>query len=352
MEHFAGLDVATKETVISVVDAAGETVLETSVLSDPEAIAETLAPYVKTLRRVGHEAGSLAPWLQKGLLERGVPAVCLETIAVRAALKAQRNKTDVTDARGIAQMMRTGWFRAVHMKSDESYRLRFLLSQRRNLKRKFLDLENAIRHSLKAFGIKLSAVSRGRFEEVVREKIACDPMLSELADAMLNARAALWVEYKRLHNLLVRITAADPVCSRFMAIPGVGPVTALTFKTAVDDPARFSRSRDVGAHFGLTPARYQSGESVDRHGGVSKRGDKEVRTALYEAASGMLVRSQKWCALRAWGLKISKRSGHKKAVTALARRLAVTMLAMWRDGSEFRWGHAPDGEDAADQAAR
>jgi transposase len=351
VEHFAGLDVATKETVISVVDERGISLLETSVPSDPESIAAALAPFAKSLRRLGHEAGSLAPWLQKGLLARSVPAICLETIAVRAALKAQRNKTDVTDARGIAQMMRTGWFRAVHMKSDESYRLRFLLSQRRNLKRKFLDLENAIRQSLKAFGVKLSAVGRGQFEAVVREKIAHDPMLSELADAMLNARAALWTEYKRLHGLLVRITAHDPVCARFMAIPGVGPVTALSFKTAVDDPARFPRSRDVGAHFGLTPARYQSGDSVDRSSGISKRGDKEVRTALYEAASGLLVRSKKWSALRAWGLKIAKRSGHRKAVTALARRLAVTMLAMWRDGTEFDWGRAAAKVDSAEPAA-
>lgn len=341
MEYFAGLDVAMKETAICVVDAEGKTIIEGKAASEPDAIADFLHPFRDKLRRVGHEAGALSPWLQRGLIERDLKVVCLETIHVRSVLKAQRNKTDKNDARGLAQMLRTGWFREVHVKSDESYRLRLLLTHRRNLKRKFLDLENAIRHSLKVFGIKLHLTGRGHFEAAVREQVAGDPLLSGLCDAMLRARAALWVEYLKLHKLLVHFSSRDPVCLRFMGIPGVGPVTALAFKTAIDDPTRFKRARIVGAHFGLTPKRYQSGDSIDRPGAISKRGDKEVRSVLYEAAKSMLTRYKGWSSLKAWGLKIAQRSGHKKAVAAVARKLAVVMYAMWRDGTSYQFSTSP-----------
>lgn len=250
--------------------------------------------------------------------------------------KAGTEKTDKNDARGLAQMMRAGWFREVHVKSEESYRLRLLLTHRRNLKRKFLDLENAIRHSLKVFGIKLYLTGRAHFEGEVRDQVAYDPVLTALCDAMLRARAALWNEYTRLHKLVVQVSLKDEVCQRFMAIPGVGPVTALAFKGAVDDPNRFRRSRNVGAHFGLTPKRWQSGTSIDFQGRISSEG--EIRTLLYEAASCLLTRSRESNSLKRWGQAIAKRAGHKKAVTAVARRLSVIMLAMWRDGTFFEPG--------------
>ena len=169
MEFFCGLDVGMDETAICVVDDKGEVALQVTVLTDPEAIKAALTPHLGRLRRVGHEAGALSPWLHPELLGLGLPAVCLETQHVRAALKAQRNKTGRADALGIAHIMRTGWFRTAHIKSEACYRLRLLLTHRRNLKRKFLDLENAIRHSLKAFGIQLSRVGRGGFAQAVRE---------------------------------------------------------------------------------------------------------------------------------------------------------------------------------------
>ncbi len=225
------------------------------------------------------------------------------------------------------------------MKSEASYRLRLLIACRRNLKRKFFDLENAIRQSLKAFGIKVTAVStRTTFDAKVRELVAYDPVLTALCDAMLRARAALWNEYTRLHKLVVQVSLKDEVCQRFMAIPGVGPVTALAFKGAVDDPTRFKRSRNVGAHFGLTPKRWQSGTSIDFQGRISKQGEGEIRTLLYEAASCLMTRSRASCSLKRWGQQIAKRAGHKKAVTAVARRLSVIMLAMWRDGTFFEPG--------------
>ncbi len=185
---------------------------------------------------------------------------------MRAALEAQRNKTDRADALGIVHIMRTGWFRRAHIKSAACYRLRLLLTHRHNLKRKFLDLENAIRHSLKVFAIRLNRVGRGCFAQAVREAVAGDALVAELIDAMLNARAALWKEYCRLHDLVVRPVAGQALCRRFMQIPGVGPVAALSFMTAVNDPTRFKRSRDVAAYFGLTSRPWQSGTSVDVQG--------------------------------------------------------------------------------------
>lgn len=341
MAHFAGLDVSIDETAVCVVDDKGAVVLEVSVPTEPEAIAEALAPFAATLKRAGHEAGALSPWLQPGLKALGVPAVCLETRHVRAAMSAQRNKTDQTDALGLAHLMRTGWFRQAHVKSEGAYRLRLLLVHRRNLKRKFLDLENAIRHSLKSFGVKLGKTSRGGMETAVREACADDPLTAELMDCMLAARAALWREYCKLHDLVVRIVAQDELCRRFMAIPGVGPICALTFRTAIDDPTRFRRSRNVGAYFGLTSKRWQSGTSIDIQGRISKAGDPDVRRALYEAASAMLTRYKGRTALKTWGEKLARRC-HKKAVVAVARKLAVIMHAMWRDGTFY--ADRPDAE--------
>ena len=343
MEHFAGLDVAMEETAVCVVDGDGTILLETNVPTDPEKIALTLAPYGKTLRNTGHEAGSLSPWLHPALEDLGVPIVCLEARHVRAAMAAQRNKTDQHDARALAQIVRTGWFRQVHIKSQESYRLRLLLTQRRNLKQKHLDIENSIRHSLKAFGIRVGRISRGRFEGKVRELIGDDEMMRGMIEPMLKVRAVMWEQYGILHKFLVKLVGEDEVCRRFMAIPGVGPVVALQVKTALDDPSRFRRSKTVGAYFGLTSRRWQTGKSVDFQGRISKMGDSDVRRSLVEAASSILTRFQGWTALKAWGMKIAKTKGHKRALVAVARKLATIMFAMWRDGTEYHWTTAKDG---------
>lgn len=335
MEFFSGLDVGMDETAICVVDDKGKVALQVTVVTDPDAIKLALKPYLGRLRRVGHEAGSLSPWLHPELLKLGLPAICLETQHVRAAMSAQRNKTDQADALGIAHIMRTGWFRQAHIKSESCYRLRLLLTHRRNLKRKFLDLENAIRHSLKSFGVRLHRTGRGGFAQAVREAVAADPLISELIDAMLNARAALWKEYVRLHELVVKFVAGHELCRRFMQIPGVGPVAALSFVTAIDDPTRFKRSRDVAAYFGLTSRRWQSGSSIDVQGRISKAGDPDVRRALYEAASALLTRFKRKDKVKTWGLAIAKRTSHRKATVAVARKLAVIMHAMWVDGTFY-----------------
>ena len=347
MEYFAGLDVSIEETAICVVGDDGNVVLETAVETDQAAIANALERYAGRLRRVGHEAGSLSPWLHPGLRELGVPAVCLETRHVRAALSAQRNKTDAADALGIAHIMRTGWFLETHIKSETCYRLRLLLVQRRNLKRKFLDLENAIRHSLKVFSIRLGKVSRGGMEKAVREAVADDAMTAGLMDCMLRARAALWAEYLTLHKLVTQIAMSDELCSRFMEIPGIGPIAALSFRSAIDDPTRFRRSRDVAAYFGLTSKRWQSGTSIDVKGRISKTGDADVRRALYEAASAMLTRFKGNDTIKAWGLRLAKTKCHAKARVAVARKLAVVMHAMWRDGTFYTGDPDASAQDVA-----
>ena len=351
MEFFCGLDVAMDETAICVVDDKGAVHLEASVVTDPVAIRDVLKPFLGRLRRVGHEAGSLSPWLHPEMLKLGLPAVCLETQHVRAALSAQRNKTDKADALGIAHIMRTGWFRQAHIKSESCYRMRLLLTQRRNLKAKFLDLENTIRHSLKAFGIKLGGASRGSFDQAVRAAVANDALTSELMDAMLVARAMLWKQYCRLHDLVVRFVAGHELCRRFMQIPGVGPVTALSVMTAIDDPSRFRRSRDVAAYFGLTSRRWQSGTSIDVQGRISKAGDPDVRRALYEAASALLTRFKRRDKVKTWGMSIAKRSCHRKACVAVARKLAVIMHAMWIDGTFYIGDPAANEQDVAAFAA-
>lgn len=246
--------------------------------------------------------------------------------------------------------MRTGWFRQAHIKSESCYRTKLLLTHRRNLKAKFIDLENAIRHSLKSFGIRLSKVGRGAFEQAVRTAVPEDPLSSELMDAMLSGRAALWRQYCRLHDLVVKMVARSELCRRFMAIPGVGPITALSFMTAIDDPSRFRRSRDVAAYFGLTSRRWQSGTSIDVQGPISKAGDTDVRRSLYEAASGPMTRFKGSDKVKSWGQAIAKRSCHRKACVAVARKLAVIMHAMWSDGTFYVGDSAANRSDGARRA--
>lgn len=347
MEHFAGLDVGTKDTSVCVVDSEGAILLELSVPTDPDILAKTLKPWRRSLRRVGHEAGSMSPWLQRELEARGVPAVCLDAFAARDAMKAQRNKTDRHDARAIAHLMRTGWFRRVHVKSEASYRLRFLLSQRDTMVRKRVDVENSIRQSLKIFGLRMGVCNKHGFEARARELVGDDAVLSGLVEAMLRVRAVLVTEVARLHKLVMGIVARDELCRRYLRIPGVGPITALCFKTAIDDPARFKSAKIVGAYFGLTPKRHQSGET-DRQGAISKMGDAAVRRCLYEAAHILLTKYRGKTAIKAWGEKLLKKKGHHKAAVAVARRLALAMWAMWRDGTEFELDSA--GPMDADEA--
>ncbi len=335
MEHFAGLDVSVKETSVCIVDGTGKIVREVKVASEPEALLPVLTNPSYHFKRIGLEAGPLSQWLFSALAEAGLPAICVETRHMRAVLKAQINKTDRNDARGMAQMMRAGLYRPVHVKTLRSQKHRMLLTHRKLLQSKAVSIDNDLRGTLRNFGLKVGMVGALKFEARIRELVADLPDMALLVEPLLIVRRVLRDQLAILHRSLLAIVRDDEVCRRLMSIPGIGPVVALTFRASVDVPARFKNSKAVGAAFGLTPSKYQSGE-INRPGAISKCGDEMVRAMLYEAAHIMLVRSTRWSWLKAWAMKIAKKRGMKKAIVALARRLAVVMHRMWMDGTEFQ----------------
>ena len=272
MKYFVGLDVSLEETSICVVDDSGAIVREGKAETDPGAIETWLVALNTAFERVGLEAGPLSPWLWEGLRAAGLPAVCIETRRMKGATAAMAVKTDRNDARAIAQAMRVGWFTAVHVKITESQELRLLLTNRKTLLTSRIALENEIRGTLKAFGLKLGQVSAAAFEGRAIELTGDHPRLQAIVRPMLAARAALQRQFEELHVMVLKVVKSNDVCRRLLSVPGVGPVTALAFATAIDDPTRFIRSRNVAAHFGLTPRKYASGE-IDRNGRISKSGD-------------------------------------------------------------------------------
>jgi transposase len=336
MDHFAGLDVSVKETSVCIVDDTSTIVREVKVSSEPDALLAVLTNPAYQFKRIGLEAGPLSQWLFSALAEAGLPVICVETRHMRAALKAQINKTDRNDARGIAQMMRVGLYRPVHVKTLRSQKLRMLLTHRKLLQTKAIAIENDLRGTLRNFGLKVGVVGAVKFEARIKELVENLPDLAALIEPLLIVRRVLREQIGILHRRLLVVVRADDICRRLMTVPGVGPVVALTYRATVDVPARFRNSKALGAVFGLTPAKYQSGE-INRTGAISKCGDEMMRVMLYEAAHIMLVRSTKWSWLKAWAMQIAKRRGLKKAVVALARRLAVIMHRIWVDGTEFRW---------------
>jgi transposase len=337
VNYFAGLDVSMEETSVCVVDERGSLVREARVASDPLAIATWLGRLDLTLERVGLEAGPMSPWLYTGLRERGVPAVCIETRRMRGATLLMAVKTDRVDARAIAHAIRVGWYTAVHVKSAASQELRLLLRNRKTLLEHRVALDNEIRGTLKAFGIKLGRVSEGQFAARVRTLMEERRReLLVMVEPMLTVRETLRRSYAVLHRQLLAVVRTNPVCRRFMTVPGVGAVVALSVMTGIDDPRRFSRVRKVGAHFGLTPRKYASGE-VDRNGAISKCGDELVREALFQAAHTLLTRVQRWSALKAWGMRLAKRRGLRRATVAVARKLAAVLQRMWLANEDFRW---------------
>lgn len=336
MEYYAGLDVSLRSVAVCVIDGNGRTVRERTVACEVDEITACLQDMPSPAIRVGFEAGAMSQHLFFGLKAAGCDVVCMEARQVNAALSAMRNKTDKTDARGIAQVLRAGWFSPVHMKSREAHAMRALLSSRKAIQRKCIDLGNEIRGLFRIFGLRLpSRVDQGSFDERVRPLIEADPALAHALLPLLDARAVLYRTYRELDRRVKQAASRDSVCLRLMAIPGVGPIAALTFRAAVDDPARFRRSRTVAAHFGLTPRRYQSGE-MDNPGRISKAGDADVRAALYAAANAMLMRSIGSSEIKSWGLRLMRRKGRRRAVVAVARKLAVVMHRIWADGTEFR----------------
>ena len=335
MDYFAGLDVSLRSCALCIVDAKRTVVFERELHCEIDDITKCLTSFAHPIARVGFEAGTMSQHLFYGLTGEGFDVVCMEARQVNAALSAMRNKTDKNDARGIAQVLRTGWFSPVHMKSREAHGVRALLSTRKALLSKTIDLANQVRGLLKIFGIRLpKTVKHGSFDDVVRPMIEMDDVLAHAMIPLLDARLVLYQHFLELDRRVKRAATHDDICMRMMTVPGVGPIAALTFKAVVDDPMRFKSSRTVAAHFGLTPRRYQSGEQ-DNPGRISKAGDRDVRATLYAAANALLMRTMAGSPIKTWGMRLMRTKGRRRAVVAVARKLAVLLHRMWADGTVF-----------------
>jgi transposase len=331
-----GLDVSKKLTSICVLDRDGRTVAESAVPTEPKQILSFLRGKRRRYTHVGLEAGSISSWLREELARRGLPAVCIETRHAHKVLSARRNKTDKNDARGIAELMRLGSFRAVHEKSLESRQIKAVLTARRMLLQKRLDLDGAIGALLMQAGHKLGSSRTRAFEERVLAFVRHDPFLTPLLKSLLVARKCIAEQADALTQRASEIASCDPICRRLMTAPGIGPLTALEYRAAIDDPARFGRSRTVPAHLGLTPKTHQSGD-VDRRGRITRCGDPALRASLFMAARTVILSIKRPSSLRTWGLEIAARRGKNKAIVAVARRLALILHSMWRSGSDFQW---------------
>jgi transposase len=334
MDHYAGIDVSMEYSSVCVADATGKIVREGKVASEPAALILWFGSLGLRLVRIGLEAGPLSQWLFAGLRDAGLAVELLETRHVRNAFKTMPVKTDRKDARGIAELVRLGWFRPVHCKSMAAQETRVVLTSRKLMQAKLHDVEMHLRGILRGFGLKVGKTTPRTFEARIRELVAGHPTLTAVAEGLLPARAGLLRAFNDLEKRVRAIARHDPRARLLMTTPSVGAIVAVTYAAAIDDPARFKSSKSVGAHFGMTPKKYQSGET-DYTGRISKIGDASVRTALYEAAHVMLTRPVKGSALKSWGMKLTKRAGYQKAKVALARKLAVIMHRMLRDGTPF-----------------
>lgn len=335
MGYYAGLDVSLKRTAICIVDGEGAAVWEGWADTHPEMIFRALERWTAELAKVGLETGSMTPWLARALEGFGLPVVVMDARRAADAVKARPSKTDRADARALAEMLRTGWFTEVFVKSEESHRLKALLSARDQLVRNKRTFFGQIRGMLRPFGIKLgSRQGTKKFDEAARTACCHDDVLSVCVNALLEALAAIEAQIAALDKQVrVHVRRSKP-CWHLASVPCVGPITALAFVAAVEDPGRFKRSRDIGAYLGLTPRRYQSGER-DIVGAISKQGDAMARHYLYEAANCLLTTWGGRSPLKSWGLRLVKRVGAKKARVAVARKLACLLLRLWKDGTHY-----------------
>lgn len=334
MKYYAGIDVSLEQSSVCVVDGDGKIAREAKVLSEPEALVAWFATLGLTVERIGLEAGPLSQWLYAAMVKAGLAVELLETRHVRRAFEIMPVKTDKKDARGIAQLMRLGWFRPVHCKSLPAQEIRAVLTARKILQNKLHDIDLCLRGILRGFGLKVGKTTPRTFAARIRELVEGHPTLEAIASSLLKARDALASEFAGFERRLRAMARENGDARRLMSTPGVGVLVAMTFVAAVDAPERFRSSRAVGPHFGLTPKKYQSGET-DRSGHISKVGDVGVRTVLYEAANVILTRPVKGSDLKIWALDIARRAGPRRARVALARKLAVVLHRMLKDGTTF-----------------
>jgi transposase len=335
MTHYAGLDVSMNTTFICIVNEKGKVVKELEAVSTPESIDSFLSGTGLKIEKVGLESGCLTHYLKKGLKKKGYDVVGMESHKMAAILATIINKTDKNDARGIAEALRVGHYKECVHRSDEAVEIRTILHGRRTAVEGRTHTITSIKGHLKVYGIKLGKGSGKSFREKVEMAIAIlTPRVQQVIKSLLNILDTFEKEIKELDQAVKDIGKEDERVKLLQTIDGVGPITALAFVAEVDDPKRFKDSKDVAAYIGLTPTQYSSGE-IQRQGGISKKGSKHTRCLLVEAATTLLTRCQIWSKLKAWGLKLMKRIGKKKAIIAVARKLAVIMHKMLITGTAF-----------------
>lgn len=340
--HYVGLDVSLETTSICVIDQNGATVWRGKCGTEPKPICETVRKHAPGLVRVGLETGQLSNWLTLELRKQDLPIVCLDARHAKAALSLQVNKTDANDAHGLAQVVRTGWFREVAIKSMDAQTLRMLLMARAQLVSQRQAIGNNIRGLLKTFGLVIARGSNGPSASRVREAIGDNATLAVIVEPLLLAWQALREQVANFDRQVILRAKTDIAAHRLMTIPGVGVIVSLAYIAVIDDPARFKRATSVGAYLGLTPRRYQSGE-IDKAGSISKSGDGLLRSYLFEAANVLLSRDARSSKLKTWGLALASRIGMRRAKVAVARKLSIIMHRVWRDDRDFDWGDAPAG---------
>lgn len=333
MEQYIGLDVSMKETAISI-RQDGKRIWRGKCASDPQQLAEVIRKRAPQAQRVVFETGPLSVWFYHALAAENLPAICIDARHAKAALDMAVNKTDANDADGLAHLAEVGFYREVRVKGFDSMLIRTLVAARRQLLKMRVQISNQIRGVMKTFGLVVPKGAGSVFERHVRSLLEDEEKLASIVLPMLRAWSDIRHRTAELSKQLVRMAGEDQRCRLLMSVPGVGTVTATAFAAAVEDPANFRNSRAVGAWAGLTPRRHQSGE-VDYDGHISRRGDKQLRNLLFEAAAAILNRSTDTSTLRIWALELKERLGFKRAAVALARKLAVIMHAMLKTGELF-----------------
>ncbi len=337
MKQYVGLDVSQKENSVCVVDEQGRVMFEGKAKSTPGALTDLIHRRAPHAERIGFETGAMASWLWHELRRVGLPVMCIDARHAHAALSVRINKSDKNDARGLAELIRIGWHREVAVKSEESQKIRAVLVARARLVSIRRDIENQIRSMLKEYGLLFSRAIGAPFRQQVIELMDASHPLRAIVESLLSIHERVAQEQAKLDGDVRRRARDDETVRRLMSVPGVGVVTALTFRHTIDDPSQFSSASKVGAYLGLTPRRKQSGET-DITGKISRWGDRLLRTYLFEAASVLVHRTKKWSTLKAWGVRLIKRIGMKKAKVAIARKIAVILHCIWVDRTAFEWG--------------
>lgn len=338
---WVGLDLGQARTSVCIVDKTGEVLLEETCRTNLNDLETTLSPFpAQAMGLVSVEAGSEIHIVRK-LLERGYPVRVFEARKASKFLAIRRNKTDSSDAKGLADLGRLGQntVSQVYLKSVECQELRSQLVMRDRLVRLRVSAEASVRARLALHGRRLKTSNvPGSFrrhgdaciaELLAGEGIDLEPELGPLMNLCEEFRTYL----AKLDRSLAQRAKQHPVCRRLMEVPGVGPICAISFYSAIEDPSRFRRAADVGAYFGLTPRRHQSGET-SRTTGITKTGNKLTRSHLVTAAT-VLRQHGGDSALRLWALKATERIGGHRARVALARKLAVVLLVIWKTGTHF-----------------